>query len=53
MFYLVGIFSPSSPGGSISSNPERTAPGGEVGAKYIGVLQQRAGSREHQKIIAN
>ena len=54
MFYLAGIFRTSSPGGSISSNPEKTAPrrqGGEPG--YIEVLQQRADSWEHQKIIVN
>ena len=54
MFYLVGIFRTSSLGGSISSNPERTAlrrRGGRPG--YIEVLQRRAGSQEHQEIIAN
>ena len=45
MFYSVGIFRTSSPGDSISSNSERTAPrrrGEEPG--YMYVLQQRAGS---------
>ena len=54
MFYSVGIFRTSSPGGSISSNPEKTTPRmrrGEPG--FIDVLQLRAGSREHQKIIVN
>ena len=52
MFYLVGIFRTSSPESSISSNPERTAPrkqGGEPG--YIGVLQQRAGSRNIKRLL--
>lgn len=34
-----------SPGGSISSNPEKTALGSEGELGYIGVLQQRAGGR--------
>ena len=45
MFYSVGIFRTSSPGDSISSNPQRTTPsrqGEEQG--YLEVLQQRAGS---------
>ena len=54
MFYLAGIFRTSGPGGSISSNPERTAPRRQWGKPgYIEVLQQRAGSQEHQKIIVN
>ena len=46
MLYSEGIFRTSTPEGSISSNPERTAPrrrGVELG--YIGVLQKRADSR--------
>ena len=45
MLYSAGIFKASSPRGSMSSNPERTALSrrrGEPG--YIGVLQRRAGS---------
>ena len=45
MFYLVGIFRTLSPGDSISSNPERTAPrrqDGEPG--YTEMLQQSTGS---------
>ena len=45
MFYSVGIFRTSSPGDSISSDPERTTlrrRGEKPG--YIEVLQQRAGS---------
>ena len=43
MFYLAGIFRTSSPGDTISNNPERTSRGrGEPG--YMEVLQQRAGS---------
>ena len=52
MFYLVEIFRTSSPGGSISSNPERTAPrrrGDEPG--YIKVLQQRAGSLNIKRLL--
>ena len=52
MFYLVGIFRTLILGGGISRNPERTAlrrQGEEPG--YTEVLQQRAGSWEHQKII--
>ena len=52
MFYSAGIFRTSSPGGSISSNPERTAPrrrSGEPG--YIGVLQQRAGSLNIKRLL--
>ena len=48
----MGIFRTSSPGGSISSNPEITAPrrlGGELG--YIAVLQQRAGSRKKRLLL--
>ena len=52
MFYLVDILRTSSLGGSISSNPEKTAPrrqGGEPG--YIGVLQQRAGSNNKRLLL--
>ena len=52
MFYSVGIFRTSSPGGSISSNPERTAlrrQAGEPG--HIGVLQQRAGSLNVKRLL--
>ena len=49
MFYLVGLFRTSCPGDSISSNPERTAPGEEGrsqviwgGARLYKVLQQKA-----------
>ena len=36
MFYSMGIFRTSSPGDSISSNPERTAPGRQgVGSQVI------------------
>ena len=41
MFYLMGIFRTSSPGGNVSGNPERTAPKRQEGR---GSLQQRAGS---------
>ena len=54
MFFSAGIFRTSGPGGSISSNPEKTAlrrRGGKPG--YIEVLQQKAGGREHQKFIVN
>ena len=52
MFYSAGIFRTSSLGGSISSNPERTAPrrqGGKPG--YIEVLQQRAGSPNVKRLL--
>ena len=52
MFYLVGSFRISSPGGSISSNPERTVlrkraedPG------YIEVFQEREGSLNIKRLI--
>ena len=52
MFYSAGIFRTSSLGGSISSNPERTAPrkwGGQPG--YIGVLQQRVDSLNVRRLL--
>ena len=52
MFYSTGIFRTSSPGGSISSNPERIAPrrgGGEPG--YIEVLQQKAGIQNIKRLL--
>ena len=52
MFYSVGIFRTSSPGDSISSNSERTAPwkwGKEPG--YIEVLQQRVGSLNIRRLL--
>ena len=54
MFYSVGIFRTSSPGDSISSNPERIAPrrqGEDPG--YIEFLQQRAGSLNIQRLLLN
>ena len=46
MFYSVGIFRTSSQGGSVSSNPEKTAIRKRTGEPgYIGVLQQRADGR--------
>ena len=52
MFYSVEIFKASSPGDSISSNPERTAPrkwGEEPG--NIEVLQQRACSLNIKRLL--
>jgi len=52
MFYLVGIFRISSPGGSISSNPERPVlrkRGEDPG--YIEVLQEREGSLNIKRLI--
>ena len=52
MCYSVGIFRTSSPGDSISSNSERTAPwkwGKEPG--YIEVLQQRVGSLNIRRLL--
>ena len=51
----MGIFRTSDLEGSMSNNPEMTEQlqGGRVegtGLGYIEVLQQRAGSREHEKI---
>ena len=52
MFYLVEIFRTPSPGGSISSNPERPAPRRLVGEPgYIGVLQQRTGSLKVKRLL--
>ena len=48
----MGIFRTSSPGDSISSDPERTAPrrrGEEPG--YTEVLQQRAGSLNIKRLL--
>ena len=52
LLYSVGIFRTSSPGDSISSKPERTAPrrqGEDPG--YIEFLQQRAGSLNIQRLL--
>ena len=52
MIHLVGIFRTSSPGDSISSNPERTAlrrRREETG--YAKVLLQRAGSLNIKKLL--
>ena len=52
MFYAVGIFSTSSLGDSISSNPERTAlrrP--EEDAGYTQVLYPRAGSLNIKRLL--
>jgi len=52
MFYSVVIFRSSSPEGSISSNPERTAlrRGGRE-PDYIEVFQQRAGSLKVKRLL--
>jgi len=55
VFYSAGIFKTSNLEGSISNNPEMTellqgGSGEGTGLGYIEVLQQRAGSQEHQKI---
>ena len=52
MFYLVDKTEDLSLGGSISSNPEKTAKEVRGELRYIGVLQQRADTLE-QKIIVN
>ena len=52
MFYSVGIFRTSSLGGSISSNPEKTALSRQEGEPgCIGVLQQKAGSRNIKRLL--
>ena len=52
MLYLVGIFRTSSPGDSISSNSERTAPRRqEEDPGYIEFLKQRAGSLNIQTLL--
>ena len=56
MFYLVGIFRTSSPGDSISNNPERTAPRrwGQVGGAESQVTQKfetKGRQSEHQKVF--
>ena len=52
MFHLVGIFRTSSPGDSISNNPEKTAHR-KLGEEpdYIEVLQQRAGSLNSKRLL--
>ena len=52
MFYSTGIFRTSSPGGIISSNPERIAARRKGGKPaYIGVLQPRAGSLNIKRLL--
>ena len=52
ILYLVGIFRTSSPGDSISSNSERTAPRRqEEDPGYIEFLKQRAGSLNIQTLL--
>ena len=53
MFYSVGIFRISMPGGCISRKPETTAPRrqGREDPGYIGILKQMAGSRNKKIVI--
>ena len=55
MFYSVGIFRTSSPGDRTTSQVtlKELLPGGEGELGYIGVLQQRADSWQHQNITVN
>ena len=52
MFHSVEIFKTSVPGGSISSNPERTSlRRQEEEPSYIEVLQQKSRSSEREKLL--
>ena len=50
---LVGGFSTSSPGGSIASDPERTTPGWELGARLYRSFATEDRWSECQKMIVN
>ena len=51
MFYLVDKTEDLSSGGSLSSNPEKTALRMSGGSWDIGVLQQRASSRDKRLLL--
>ena len=51
MFYLVGIFSTSSPRDSISSNPERTVPWAGRRVRMYRSLPQKAGSPNSRTVL--